>query len=72
MKKVLLDREKTILELRFGLDGNEPKTCEEIASRFRLSGSRIGQIEKEALRDLRRQVRCKNKGRYGELEEFMR
>ena len=31
MKEILKDREKTILELRFGLDGNKPKTQNEIA-----------------------------------------
>lgn len=35
MKEVLKDREKTILELRFGLNGKNPKTQNEIAKMLR-------------------------------------
>ena len=35
MKSILKDREEQILELRFGLDGNKPKTQKEIAKMLR-------------------------------------
>ncbi len=35
MKEVLKDREKTIIELRFGLNGKAPKTQNEIAKMLR-------------------------------------
>jgi len=35
MKNVLKDREKDIIEMRFGLDGKKPKTQNEIAKMFR-------------------------------------
>lgn len=41
MKEVLKDREKTILELRFGLDGNKPKTQNQIAEMMGISRSYV-------------------------------
>ena len=35
ISEVLLDREKMIIELRFGLNGKEPKTQNEIAKELR-------------------------------------
>ena len=35
ISEVLLDREKLIIELRFGLNGKEPKTQNEIAKELR-------------------------------------
>ena len=35
MKDILKDREKLIIELRFGLDGNKPKTQNQIAKMLR-------------------------------------
>ena len=49
MKDVLKLREKTILELRFGLDGNKPKTQNEIAKSMGISRSYVSRIEKRAL-----------------------
>ena len=37
IKEVLKDREKTIIELRFGLDGHKPKTQHEIADMMGIS-----------------------------------
>ena len=43
MKSVLKDREKTILELRFGLNGNSPKTQNQIAGMMGISRSYVSQ-----------------------------
>lgn len=49
----LTPRQSHILRLRFGLNGEEPHTLEEIANKFCLSRERIRQLEKDALRRLR-------------------
>ena len=41
MKDVLKFREKTILELRFGLNGHKPKTQNEIAEKLGISRSYV-------------------------------
>ena len=51
---ILPDRERTILTLRFGLDGNEPWTLDEIGAHFGLTRERIRQLQVEALRKLQR------------------
>lgn len=43
IKEVLKDREKTIIELRFGLDGNKPKTQNEIAKDMGISRSYVSE-----------------------------
>lgn len=48
------DREKMILELRYGLTGQLPMTLEELGKKLRLSRERIRQIEERALLRLRR------------------
>jgi RNA polymerase primary sigma factor len=53
----LSDKEKTVLNLRFGLDGGQPKTLEEVGKVFKLTRERIRQIEAEALRRLRHPTR---------------
>ena len=50
----LLDNEKEIIILRFGLDDGEPKTLESIGQRYGVTRERIRQIEASALRKLRR------------------
>ena len=49
----LSDRESKILELRFGLTGEEPLTLEEVGKRFGLTRERIRQLEAKALAKLR-------------------
>lgn len=52
MKEVLKDREKNILELRFGLGGKKPKTQNEIASMMGISRSYVSRIETKAISKL--------------------
>lgn len=52
MKEVLKDREKTILELRFGLGGKKPKTQHEIAEMMGISRSYVSRIETKAINKL--------------------
>ena len=52
MKIVLKDREKTILELRFGLNGHAPKTQNEIAKMLGISRSYVSRIETKAINKL--------------------
>ena len=49
IKEVLKDREKTIIELRFGLDGNKPKTQKQIAKMMGISRSYVSRIETKAI-----------------------
>jgi len=50
IKSVLKDREKLIIELRFGLDGRKPKTQNEIAEMMGISRSYVSRIETKAIR----------------------
>jgi RNA polymerase sigma factor (sigma-70 family) len=54
----LEDRERTILMLRFGLGGEEPKTLEEIGEHFNLTRERIRQMQNRALAKLRHPSRA--------------
>ena len=49
----LSEREAAILKNRFGLDGTNPKSLEEVGRKFKLTKERIRQIEQRALRKLR-------------------
>lgn len=50
----LSPKEKEVLELRFGLNGNEPSTLESIGNRYNLTRERIRQIENKALKRINR------------------
>lgn len=52
IKEVLKDREKTIIELRFGLRGGKPKTQKEIAKMMGISRSYVSRIETKAIEKL--------------------
>ena len=49
----LSDREREVLELRFGLVGDRPLTLDEVGRHFQLTRERIRQIEAKALTKLR-------------------
>ena len=49
----LSEREATIIEYRFGLNGKQPLSLQELGNRFSLTKERIRQIEQRALRKLR-------------------
>ncbi len=48
----LKDRERNVIELRYGLGAEDPMTLEEVGRRLRLSRERIRQIEERAKRQL--------------------
>jgi len=56
MVETLDAREKAILRQRFGLDGDERKTLEEIGEQFGVTRERIRQIEEIALKKLRKRI----------------
>ena len=56
MKEVLKDREKTIIELRFGLNGTKPKTQNEIAESMGISRSYVSRIETKAIGKLAKEM----------------
>lgn len=55
--EVLKDREKTIIELRFGLDGHKPKTQHEIAEMMGISRSYVSRIETKAIGKLSKEIK---------------
>jgi len=57
MKEVLKDREKLIIELRFGLDGNKPKTQKQIAKMMGISRSYVSRIETKAIGKLAKEFK---------------
>jgi RNA polymerase primary sigma factor len=46
------DRQRRVLELRYGLDGGRPRTLDEVGVVFNVSRERIRQIEKQSLKKL--------------------
>jgi len=63
----LKDKEKKVIILRFGLDGGEERTLEEIGAMFGVTRERVRQIEEKALAKLRHSTREKKLKDY--LEE---
>lgn len=57
MKEILKDRERTILELRFGLGGHKPKTQNEIAEMMGISRSYVSRIETKAIDKLAQEIK---------------
>ncbi|UWG99267.1 RNA polymerase sporulation sigma factor SigE [Dehalobacter sp. DCM] len=51
----LTDREKLIMEMRFGMGGIEEKTQKEVADRLGISQSYISRLEKRIIRRLRKE-----------------
>ncbi|KYF85250.1 RNA polymerase subunit sigma [Sorangium cellulosum] len=60
----LQPRERELLRRRFGLDGNEDETLEEIGQSFSLTRERIRQIEAKLLEKLRMRSRQRELGSY--------
>lgn len=55
--EVLQDRERLIIELRFGLNGKESKTQNEIAKQLGISRSYVSRIETKAINKLSKEFR---------------
>ena len=49
----LSQRERRVLELRYGLDGQQPRTLDEVGRTFNVTRERIRQIEHQSLKKLR-------------------
>jgi len=60
----LTDREARVLELRYGLLDNHPRTLEEVGKEFGVTRERIRQIEAKAIKKLRHPNRAKRLGDY--------
>jgi RNA polymerase primary sigma factor len=59
--EVLDDRERKIILQRFGLDGGNPKTLEEVGQKFGLTRERIRQLQNIALAKLRSRIQSSTK-----------
>ena len=57
--ETLSERERKVLELRFGLEDGRSRTLEEVGREFQVTRERIRQIEAKALRKLRHPSRSK-------------
>ncbi len=57
MEDVLKDREKEIIILRFGLNGDKPKTQNEIAKLMGISRSYVSRIETKAIHKLSKEFK---------------
>ncbi len=62
----LSDREKEVVRRRFGLDGDQPQTLEEVGRQFGVTRERIRQIESKTLAKLRHPQRRQK------LEDYLR
>jgi len=62
---VLSERERGVLEMRYGLRDGRPYTLEEVGQAFGVTRERIRQIETKALRKLR------HPGRSRKLRDFL-
>ena len=58
---VLDERERKIINSRFGLDGQKPKTLEEVGEKFGVTRERIRQLQNIALHKMRRALSKKEK-----------
>ncbi|WP_196799641.1 RNA polymerase sigma factor RpoD [Verrucomicrobium sp. 3C] len=56
----LTERERTVIEQRFGLLDGYPRTLEEVGRQFRVTRERIRQIEAKALRKMRHPTRLRH------------
>lgn len=68
----LSERERKVLELRFGLGDGFPRTLEEVGRQFRVTRERIRQIEAKALRKMRHPTRIRQLHGFLEVEHKVR
>jgi RNA polymerase primary sigma factor len=66
----LNERERKVLELRFGLGDGNARTLEEVGQQFRVTRERIRQIEAKALRKMRHPTRLRHLQGFLEVEEL--
>jgi RNA polymerase sigma factor (sigma-70 family) len=52
-------KEREVMRMRFGLDGGEPRTLQEVGDRLKLSRERVRQIEYRAKEKLRQSTRLR-------------
>jgi len=64
----LTERERKVLELRFGLGDGYSRTLEEVGTQFRVTRERIRQIEAKALRKMRHPTRLRHLHGFLEFE----
>lgn len=50
------DRERTVLALRFGLNGSESHTLEEVGGKLKVTRERVRQIQGRAIEKLRKRI----------------
>ena len=67
----LNEKEKSVLVMRFGFDGEEPRTLEETGQTLGVTRERIRQIEERALKKIRFTIRGRATEYRGLLEEFL-
>jgi RNA polymerase primary sigma factor len=67
----LTERERKVLELRFGLGDGYSRTLEEVGKQFKVTRERIRQIEAKALRKMRHPTRIRQLQGFLETEELL-
>jgi RNA polymerase primary sigma factor len=65
----LTERERKVLELRFGLGDGYSRTLEEVGKQFKVTRERIRQIEAKALRKMRHPTRIRQLEGFLEVEQ---
>jgi len=66
----LTERERKVLELRFGLVDGYARTLEEVGKQYKVTRERIRQIEAKALRKMRHPTRVRQLQGFLESEEI--
>ena len=66
----LNERERQVLELRFGIGDGNARTLEEVGQQFRVTRERIRQIEAKALRKMRHPTRLKQLHGFLDIEDM--
>ncbi|HVU07785.1 MAG TPA: RNA polymerase sigma factor RpoD, partial [Verrucomicrobiae bacterium] len=66
----LNERERKVLELRFGLGDGNARTLEEVGGQFNVTRERIRQIEAKALRKMRHPTRIRQLHGFLEIEDL--